>query len=337
MYPDCLKDLVGITTEDKGCFEGSSISNTSSLGLFVNQDAAWDSCRLKGGDTYCELMKMTADMREEALRLVTVDVSAMLSGKVKTRQECNYSIGQNEYGAYYAPELVPVNPFVEIYTEKVQGAYIRIDRIALMILPIAGDIVVPLKVYRVVPEGEDILVHTWQIPVTRFSTNASPVISYNIPCDGSVYRIEYTFNQATMQVVDSNYHCGCGDKLKCSRGFIKENISKTWGIHLWTTMYCAQQESICGVLANETFKLVVAHMIRKKTITLLLTKITNQQDVNRYTLLSQEDIQAQLLAYNQEYTSRLEWLGEQRDIYVNSHCFVCGTQTVSKFNMLTGR
>jgi len=341
MYPDCLKDLVGITTDPQQCFDGSGIINTSSLGLFVNEDPAWDNCRLKGGDTYCELLKLAAEMREEALRIVNVDVAAMLAGKVNTKQDCHYSIGQPERGSYYAPSLVPADPSITIYTEKVQGAYIRLDRLALMILPTAGPLLVDLRVYKIVPESVDVLMHTWQIPVTTISTTPKPIISYVIPCDGNAYRIEYTYNPETMQVLSSNYHCGCGDKLKCARGFILENTGeddkKAYGISFYATIFCAPDELVCGAVANYTYKLVVAHMIRKKTITLLLTKIINKQDVNRWTLLSPEDIQTQLAAYNAEYVSRLEWLSEQPDFYTNSSCYGCSGGRMTKFNMLTGR
>lgn len=339
MYPDCLKDLVGLTTEPGQCLQGSSISNVSTLDLFVNQDPAYDSCKLKGGDTLCELIKIMSDMREEALRQITVDIGAMLNSRFKTKDNVHYYIGQNEKGSYLSSSLVPEKPFLEIKTQYRPGAFIRIDRIVLMILPLAGAMTIPLRVYKVYEEDDTELAHTFNIPVSRMSTNPEPVTpSFNIPCDGYTYRVEYTYDQSTMQVVDSNYHCGCGDKLKLSRGFIKENASKTYGISLYTTMYCQDGQVICSLLNNDLYRKVIGFMIRKMIITLVIKKIQFRQDVNRWTLLSPEDIIAQIASYEAEYASRLEWISEQKNIDVDGFCLVCDSGNgPKKYNMLTGR
>lgn len=339
MYPDCLKDLVGLTTDPKECLTGSGISNASTLGLFVNEDPAYDTCKLQSGETYCELIKLMSDMREEALRQITVDIGAMLNKKVTNRQDGHYYIGQNERGSYLSPSVVPVNPFIDIITLNQPGAFIRIDRIALMILPTAGDITVALRVYKVHDVADVELVHTFNIPVTRMSTQPQPVSpSFVIPCDGYTYRVEYTYNSATMQVVDSNYHCGCGDKLKSAKGFIKENVSKAYGISLYVTLSCYDNLVVCALLENSTYKQVIAFMIRKMIISLVIKKVQFRQDVNRFTLLSPDDIVNQLNAYALEYAERLQWLSEQPTISVDGFCLMCsGGVGPKKFNMLTGK
>lgn len=337
MYPDCLKDLVGLTHNHAQCLDGTQISNVTTLDLFVSQDPAYDNCRLKGGDTQCELIKLMADMREEALRQITVDIGAIMLSKVKARQDCHYFIGQNEFGSDYASNLVPAQPSLDINTEYRPGAFIRLDKIALMIYPKTGTITVPLLVYRVYADNDLELLHTFQIPVNRRVTTPMPYVGYTIPCDGYTYRIMYNFNSETMTVPDSNYHCSCGNKLRCAQGFIKENISKTYGISLYATLFCESGQAICSLLNNDTYRMVVGFMIRKLTIKLLLEKIYNRQEVNKYTLLSAEDTVAQIESYGLEYNSRLDWISQQRDFDYDGFCLMCDSGGARKFNLLTGR
>lgn len=335
MYPSCLTGLVGLTHRDSTCLDGD-YSNTSSLNLYITQDPAYDACRLRGGDTECELFNLMGEMREEAYRKVTVDVGAMLKGKAKQKQNVHYFIGQNEKGAYYAPHLVPSNPSLEIITEDRKGAYIRIDKIALMITPLAGAITVPIRLYKVTASGL-VLLHTFDFYVESFNKTPVEVVSYTIPCDGAIYRVEYTYDEATMQVPDSNYHCGCGDKLKQSRGFIFENVSKTYGLSLYVTMFCEDGRWVCALLEDYDYRNVLAMMIRKLTISLLIQKIHSRQEINRFSMLTPEDATAMVDAYNLEYASRLDWLSEQRDFNFDGFCLQCDNRSGRKFNMLTGR
>lgn len=338
MYPSCLKDLVGIIHTPTTCFEGSDISNESTLDLFVTQDPAYDSCRLKGGDTLCELIKLMADMREEALRQITVDVGAVMISGVKVRQDCHYFIGQNSFGSDYASGLVPAQPSIDILTEYQPGAFIRIDKIALMIYPKTGTITVPLQVYRVYSETDLELLHTFQIEISRRTTTPQSYVGYSIPCDGYTYRIMYTYNEATMNVPDSNYHCSCGNKLRCAEGFIKENVSKTYGISFYATMFCESGQAVCSLLNSDTYRMVLGFMIRKYTIMLTLKKIYNRQEVNKFTLLSAEDTAGMIEAYTNEYNERLSWLSQQNDFQFDGFCLTCQTgQYGKKYNLLTGR
>lgn len=339
MYPDCLKDLVGLVHTPTNCFTGSDISNVSTLDLFVTQDPAYDNCRFRADDTQCELYKLLAEMREEALKLITVDVGAMLSSRVKSRQDCHYFIGQNQYGSYLAPNLVPSNPSLEIKTVYQPGAFIRIDQIALMIYPIGGAITVPLTLRRKLEGGGFETVTTWDIQVNNMSNQPKPVLSAVIPCDGSTYIVEYTYNPTTMSVPLSQYHCGCGDKVKCARGFIEENVSTTYGISLYTTMFCQSGLAICSLLDDHTYRMVLAYMLRKLIIRLTLEKIYNRQEVNRFTLLSSEDTVAQIESYNLEYNNRLAWLGQQNNFDTDGFCLTCqgAGNGGRKFNMLSGR
>lgn len=344
MYPDCLKDLVGLVQDGSPCLQGSDISNESTLGLFIDQDTAYDTCRFRGGDTACDLIKLMADRREEALRKITVDVGAVLMSKVRSKSESSKFLGQNSFGSDYASTLVPSQPSFDIFTEYQPGAYIRIDRIALMIYPKAGTITVPLKVYRVYSETDLELLHTFNITVVRRSTNLNAVVSYSLPCDGSTYRVLYDYDPDTMVVPLSNVECGCGDQLQSARGFRRINADdnnpvaqRSWGISLWVTYKCQDGQVICNLLRDETYKLVIGHMIRHQTILMILQRIYEAQEVNRWTLLSAEDAIARIESYSLEYNERLNWLSQQRDYDLNDgFCLQCGSggSGMKKVNLL---
>ena len=339
MYPDCLKDLVGLVHFDTDCLDSTDISNVSTLDLFVSQDVAYDNCRLKGGDTTCDLIKLMDECREEALKKIAVDLGAVLSEKIKTRKADNYFIGQNEFGPYLSPSLIPAQPEISIFTEYQPGAFVRIDKVALMIYPKAGPMDVELKFYKVFADNDLEESFTRTIHLERNDKTPYPIVSVTLPCDGFEYRVSYNYNSATMDVPDSNYHCSCGDKLKSARGFIKENPSKTYGISLYTTLLCASGLSVCSLLNNDDYRLVIAHMIRKVTILMLLQKIYYRQEVNRYTLLSSEDAKNQIVTYDAEYNTRLTWFTSQKNFEVDGFCLTCKTGGMggSKLNLLTGR
>lgn len=338
MYPDCIKELVGITDKTTECLAGSGISNVSTLDLFVTQDPAYDACKLKGGDTECDLIKIIDEMREEAYRQVTVDVNAVLAKRIKTRPDYQAFIGQNSFGADYASHLVPAQPSIDILTEYRPGAFIRIDKIALMIYPIGGALTVPLRLYRVYSETDLELLHTFEVQIIRRSQTPIPVISYSIPCDGGVYRLMYDYDSTKMVVPDSNYECGCGDQLKSARGFRLANSSKTYGISLWATFSCGTDGALCSLLSDHVYKTMIGFMIRKLTIYMVLNKIYQRNDVNRFTLLSSEEMVAQMESYMLWYNSRLTWLEDQRDHPIDGFCLTCeGGMGGRKMNLLTGR
>jgi hypothetical protein len=339
MYPDCLKDIVGLVRDGSKCLEGTTISNVSTIDLFVDQDPSYDTCRFKGGEVICKLIELMNDRREEALKAITRDVGAILMGKVKARTDFSTFIGQNSFSSDYSPSLVPANPSIEIYTEYQPGAYIRIDRIALMIYPKAGTITVPLQIYRVYGENDAVLIHTYNIEVARRSTTLNPVLSFNIPCDGLTYRIQYEFHEQTMTVPMSNIECGCGDQLRQARGFRLVNNQKSYGISLWVTYKCYDGQVICNLLRDETYRLVIGNMIRRQILVMIMQRIYDSQEVNRYTLLSSEDMVNRIEAYNLEYNENLRWLSEQREYDLgDGFCLTCGSggSGMRKVNLLTG-
>jgi len=333
MYPDCLKDFVGIAEKGSPCLD-SDTSNISTIGLFVDQDPTYNQCRFQSGDTACNLIKLLLRMREEAYRQVTMDIGAVLATKIKTRSEYQYFIGQNEAGNLLSNNLVPANPYLVIKTELRPGAFIEVTKIALMITPINGAVTVDLRLIR---ESDNQLLYTWTIPVAVRSTTPKPVISYKIPCDGDSYRVEYDYNGLDFYVPLSQYHCGCGDKIKLAAGFIRENVSQTYGISLYVNMYCDAGQVICALLKNSVYRQVIGYMIRMKIIELAIQEIYFRQDVNRFTLMTPEDMTNQIESYRLEYSERLKWLAFQTDFDVDGFCLQCAGNTARKVNLLKGR
>lgn len=342
MYPSCLNGFIGLTKEPSPCLQGSDVSNTSTVGLFVDQDPSFNACRFADGDTRCQLIETMISFREEAYQTVATDVGAILLGHMKAKPEAYYYIGQNEFGPYYATHLVPTNPSIEIHTDNRPGGKIRIDKIALMIQPFdtTAGVTVQVRVYK---KNKTTLVwsqvHAWLMDIRQISTQPRPVDSYTIDTDGSVYRVEYTYDPATFRVPDTDYHCGCGDQLKSARGFILENPSKSYGISIYATLYCDSGQALCNLLADDIYKMVIGNLIRQKIIFLLLDKIYHDQNINRWSLLSGEDLANRIQAYSDSYNSRLLWIDEQKSLPVDGFCFTCGggsMQQMKKYNMLTG-
>lgn len=332
MYPECLNGLVGITDKENDCIN-QTVSNVSSIGLFVTQDVTYNACRFQSGDTKCGVISLLIDCREEAYRLVTADIGAMLSQKIQSKSVSQYFIGQQDKSGYLSSALVPANPSITIKTEFRPGAQITIRNLVLMITPTNGPIQVPLRVIR---ESDNQVLKTWTLSIASASTAPKPVDPVTLPCDGDMYRVEYDYVSDSMMVPQSNYHCGCGDKLKNAAGFIKENQSQAYGICLYVDLGCQMGLMTCALLRNEEYRLVIGHMIRKKIIELALTKIYFRQDVNKWTMLTPEDMNQQILAYQAEYNERLKWLSYQNEFEVDGFCLKCGG-SIRKVNLLTGR
>lgn len=330
---DCLKDFIGICESDCGCTSLPDEKNISTSGLYVTQDPSFNYCRFRRGDTDCDLMKLLLQTREEAYRQLTTDISAILANRIQVKTDSTYFIGQNEYGVYLPPASLPAKPWITIKTHNREGAYIEIQKIALMLSPKNGPFEIDL---RVLDDSTQELLNSFRITISGMSVTPKTVVPFRLPCDGRVYRVEYDYDPDAFQVPESQYHCSCGDKLKSATGFIHQNVSQAYGISLYTRVGCDPDLKICAVLANPDYRMVLGYMARKKTIELTLQNIYFRQEVNRFSLLSTEDLQAQIAAYQEEYNERLKWLSFQTNFDVDGFCLTCST-SMRKINLLTGR
>lgn len=339
---NCLENIIGIYEGDFGCDKLPSIQNQSTTGLFVTQDPSYNHCRFRSGDSDCELIKLFLKNREEAYRLITTDLGAVLAGKIQSRIEYGYFIGQNEYGRYLNASEVPPTPFIEIATEYREGAYVEIQKIALMLTrkDQAETVNVDLRVKRK-SDGE--VIKTYTISVTSLSTHPKQVEYLRVPCDGETYIVEYVYDSTKILVPETFYHCGCGDKIKKAFGFIKEQHTngqpavKSFGISIYAIMACFPGAKVCALLKNPDYRSVIGYMIRKKVIELTLKNIYFRQEVNKFTLLTNEDFEGQLTMYEAEYNERLKWFAYQTSFEVDGFCLTCSGSGMRKVNLMTGR
>ena len=337
MYPDCLSGFVGIG--DLGCGSYKIADDKSSSGLFVTQDPAYNNARFRSGDSDCDLAKLLIEMREEAYRQLTSDIGAVLSSKIQTKSDSLYDIGQPDTGPYLASSVVPAVPTINIQTDYREGAFVEIRRIALMLVSFNN---VPTNVEMRVKKGDQLL-KAYTIVVSTQSKVLKPVDPVRLPCDGSLYTVEYTYDSAAFIVPESFYHCGCGDKLKNAAGFIQEQKSndsrrvQSYGMHMQVNLGCDAGLVICSLLKNSVYRNVLAFMVRQKVIDLTLNRIFGRQEVNKFTLLSEEDLSAQAALYQAQYNERLRWFSYEKDFEVDGFCISCSGSGMRKVSMLTGR
>ena len=341
MSLNCLEGLVGIYKGEFGCGNIPVVQNSSSIDLFVTQDPSYNHCRFKAGDSNCDLLKLLLANREEAYRLVSTDISAMLAGKIAVKNDSGYLYGQDETGRSLMISEVPVKPFIRIATEHREGAFVEIQKVALMLTPLNNT---PATVdLRVIRESDEETIQTYSFEITKFSRNLKPVQFLRLPCDGETYRVEYDYDSTAFVVPETNVHCGCGDKIKNARGFIYEQkavntiAAKSYGIALWLNLGCENGAKICALLKNSDYRMVIGYMIRKKIIEQTLISIYMRQEVNRFSLLSTEDWEAQILTYQNEYNERLKWFQYQTDFEVDGFCLTCSGGGMRKVSLLTGR
>lgn len=335
MTPNCFNGFVGISDKPSKCIS-ASVDNSSSTGLYITQDEAYEQSYFQSGDTNCDLIGILVEMREEAYRKLAMDLGALMVKKLQLRAAYQYNIGQPAAGPFLQNAFVPTSPFILIHTDYRPGAHIEIKKIALMLGKVqTGSFDTDLRLVR---EWDNMVLNTWKIAnITGLNTTAREVKPYMIPCDGQTYRVEYDFNPLVMRVPDTDYHCNCGDVLKQAVGFIKRNEVKSYGISLYTEMACGYDQIVCSLVNSEPYRTVLAYMVRKKTIAETLRKIYYRQDVNRFTLLSSEDRSAQITAYETEYNERLRWLDVQKNFTTDGFCVSCGDSGMQKLNLLTGR
>lgn len=335
----CLSNLVGISESDCGCSKTPEDYNVSTTGFFITQDEAYNHCRFKLGETSCELVKLLSDKKNDAVRQVMTDLGAVTSNKIQSRVDHFDKIGQADAGRNLMPSEIPVTPFIEIITDRRIDedlnpiAFVEIRGIALMLAPSNGPVNIDLRVIRV---SDNVVLKTYTINQTHFTKNHKTVDYLKLPCDGETYRVEYDRNLTAFSVVESEYHCACGDKLKGMAGFIQENVSKSYGISLYCRFACETGVKVCNILSNPDYRLVVAGMIRRKAIELTLQTLYFKQEINRFALLSTEDTEKQIGEYQAQYDNSLKWLSMESNYVVDGFCATCN-QTMKKINLLTGR
>ncbi len=332
MKIEVFKGLVGLYKDPEKKLS-PSIDNESVIDLFVDQDAVYSQARFQVGNTKEQTANLLNSQREEAYKIIATDISAVLQSKMKKRPDSDYFIGQPQIGQYLAYTQVPANPFLTIRTDYRPGAFIEIRRIALMLSALNGPVVVQL---RLVKEETGAVLKTWDINVNVLSTTAKDVEKFKIACDGSSYRVEYDYDSDKIRVPSSDYHCSCGNVLKSAEGFILENRSKTYGISLYVHVGCDAFSDVKALVTQEPYNLVVGMMLRKKVIELTLRHIQLLDDVNRFTLLSPEEIQKQIDAYQAEYDERLRWIAFQNDFEADEFCVKCAQKGPRVTNLLTG-
>lgn len=339
MYPDCLKNLVGIGELE--CSSYTVADDISTTGLFVTQDPTFNMSRFKSGDTACELAKLFLRIREEACMLVATDIAAVLSDKVKTRVDSHYTIGQTDVGPYLNSTLVPAVPNILIQTEYREGAYVEIQKVALILTPINGT---PFDLtLRFIRQSDLTTIKQFTFPITTYSKQWKSITPFRIPCDGDSYVVEYDYDSTKFMVPESYYHCGCSDRIKNAAGFLVEQVGinsvavQSYGIAIYTKVACDSSMIICQLLDDSTNRMVVGYMLRKKIIELTLQHIYFKQEVNKFTLLSSDDMVEQMKVYESEYALRLTWIGAQKSFNVDGFCLTCAGSGMRKFDMRTGR
>ena len=327
-----LQGLVGVCTGEGcgGCEEIDAANNLTSLGLYVTEDPMYSRCKFREAGQECDLMKVLIQKRNQAITQVALDLSTLMGSGVSTRQDSYYTIGWPEVGRTLVGAQVPEVPFITIKTEDLragdgnQRAYIEIQKLALFLTPIAGAMVVPV---RIIKESDESLLATLQFTLSRFSKNYQNVTPLRLPCDGETYRVEYDRNVAAFTVPETDYHCGCGDKLKAAKGFLIENISPAYGISLYVKVGCFDGLKLTALTGNADYRLVIGHMIRLKTMEYLLMYILGSEQVSRYSLLSDKGIIRELEFLQNDATSpyqeRMKWLARERNYVVDGFCVYC--------------
>ena len=332
LYPECLVNLVGIG--DVGC-TSTSFEDISITGLFVTQDPSYSHSRFKSGDTDCDLLSLFIEMRKEAYGLLTKDIAGVLSNKIQTKADSFYDIGQTgSVGRHLNGSEIPATPFVRIKTDDRPGAYIEIQKLGLFLTPINGPFTVNLRVIR---ESDNELLKTYAVQINSFSSKRTEVPYLKLPCDGDSYIVEYTYDSEAFMVPETNYHCSCGDVIKNAFGFIQAQPSaKSYGISLQVNVACDSGMKICALLRNSDYRNEIGYMLRMKIIELTLQKIYFRQDVNKYTLLTPEDMTGLIETYQAQYTGGLKYIGFQNNFDVDGFCLTCAGG-MRKVSLLTGR
>lgn len=348
---ECLKDLIGITRTVCPCTTGALTPEEktdlekSNSGLYMDEHVKGfiDLRAIKGLDNCKAFFAMVTTSRNSAARVTRDDLVQAMNVRYKSNKEAFMGeVGERSFATsaaitkrYQAMVLKPNG-----YTDAV----IKVNRLELYVNQIRS-IHVHISKYR---EGSDITENIYTFPVTTVANSASAVDIGNspliLPLKEDGYKINYVVWYDTTEdgggflPKDNKLDCNCTQGLNKLHSFLTpfgyeaDNIgsimtynqdSISHGIMVSVDVRCDNDLLFCNEYReDDAIAVALAYAVMFQTAMFLIEEIRKSSEVNRYTMMSVDQLRDKKANFNKEYNTRIVYLSHVIDVSA-SDCFIC--------------
>lgn len=344
---ECLKDIVGVTPNDKECITGGLTSaeilqlQKSTSGLFLEDLPGGIHLKaLKYVDATRNLAQMASDAIRNAIKSTEDDVRIALSN----RYQGNKSAYLGTIGRMSFATTLAVNKPIQglrIVPKTYSDATVTINRINIIVNDTA---ILDVEVWKA-PKGSAVGERVKQYPVS-VNANAYSAVAMDAPLVLPLMElgreIEYwvVYQRLGTMPKDTKIECStCESAAKASLyEFVdtygveldsimalneKKTDSFSHGIILDVDVRCESQRLVCREYdENEAISIAMSRAVWYKAGELLIEDVIKQPDVNRYTTQSREYLWGKRNHFRAEYEARVKYMGAAIDV-TQSNCYVC--------------
>lgn len=347
---ECLKEIVGVTTEDKICITGGLSSaeiaklKKSTSGLYLQDLPGGITLKaLRNVDATRNLADMSLGAIGNAIKRTEDDLRVAISTKYKGSK--NSYIG-NIGRMSYAQSLGVSERYqaLRIRPTMASDAVVTVTRLNIIINETAS---FDLMVYKAICDTA--------VPelVTSYSVNATsnqyftiiPPSPLSLPLMENGREVEYWFvwdrvaaNNA--QPKDTKIECSsCEASTKSTLyEFVtlqgveladinnitnKKTDSYSHGIILDVELRCETERLICREYnEEEAISVALSYAVWYKAGELLIEDVMKQPDINRYTTMDREYLWGKRNHFRKEYEIRINYIAATIDVS-QSNCYIC--------------
>ena len=341
---ECLENIIGVTKDFCQCLHGQISTEEfeklkiSKSGLFLDEVEGGISFRSIAQIDKCKsFLKIQTDAIENAKKFFSADILAQLNLKYQVNNT-NFA---GEIGKVnFAGSLQSSKRLQFIKLKPLKDAVIQLDRMRVFL---NGDTTTKVWIVKIeenqtngtiIYENENVVS---SMNVLTVAFNESLKLPLNIGGKSQEYYFVFENLDLNLKPRDIKIDCGCSGGNAFSEflfvtGGEADNFSElataqvdgySHGFSLDVRIKCETGSVICKEFdGNDAIAYVTAFAILYKSAELVIENVLNSQEVNRFTLLSNERLWGKRNHFKKEYTERVKYLAEMIDV-ASSDCFIC--------------
>lgn len=340
---DCLKDIIKLSRTECECFDTDKPINYNEGQSEVYLDEL-DGLNLKfiNGASGCQngsLWELMAWARDEAAKQFKADLLSCINKNYTSRRQIYSGLVTNQTNFTSSLSINKNKAGVLFSVPQIKGGEITIKRIGLAINITSAitvdvysneDVNNPIASYVINSDANSLTYGTLSTPLKL------PLYS------SSVSHLEYYFvyNRVGFQPKDIKADCGCGSKRPEWMQWLKINgiegngtdytqftrSNYVNGLILDVDLRCKTADLICSEtrpldFENDGFDMQIAYANRWLAGALLMQKMLDSPDLNRYTMMDRERVYGMRNHARKMYNDFVQYLCENRE--VSTGCLVC--------------
>lgn len=344
MALDCLKDIIGLTRSECACAVNNlgdqpeeNWYKKSESGLFLDELPGIVGIKGVEESSECEgqLATWYQNSIETAKMQMQDDVIVGLTQRFRQAQKTYigkaagtvYSMNENFVSAFAG---------VQFATRSLRGGKLKIKKIYAMFAVPPTEFVVYRRDYLT-----QVLEFVQDIVITPITPNAVHAISLETPLQLNLDSYEYflMYDAAGISAKNNSTSCGCGSTETLLKkyteivGVTGSDLADfgTWsrsntahGLAFDIEIGCTADNILCQLFESDmAYQRVMAYTVQFKAGELVMEKVANSGEINRYTMTGNEYLWGKRNHFRKEYIDRINWMVEKVDIGSFTDCYVC--------------